>query len=787
MGWLLNFSFATSGIIAGGVALVASPIIIHLINRLRYRRVRFAAMEFLLESQQKNRRRVLIEQLLLLLLRILIVLALALLVARLIVGADQLAMFAGVKTHHVVVLDDSASMQDSWEEEVDGQIKRVNGFDKAKSVVSAIANEGSRLPGSQQLTVLLLSRPKQPLFDREDVNEDFLTELKTKLDNQQPTHRTFALEDGLDAARKFVKEDETGIRHVHVVSDFRRGDWLDSQAISDAVLALDKEDASINLVRTIPARHENLAITDVQGEFHLAVAEVPIEVTVKVRNDGEKTAKDVRLSVFVDGQKTPGSESIQAVEPGETESHSFYVWFGTGGMHEFEVRLEGDDFTPDDRRFVAVEVAEKRRVLIVDGDFGQGREVIGADFLKLALVPEDTGFEPLVQSPDFLRKNPLDPFTTIYMVNVGPLERDAVKPLEEYVAEGGGLVWFLGSQLDSAFYTDTLYGVDQVGEKPGLFPVPLKPGRRELQHLAGAQTPPDVKFTKHPIFAGLFEGDAYILAPFVNVWEYVAVDQSRKLVDENGEPALDGDGRPVVWQKDDNQRRDGVTTIATLRNGEPFAFEHGFGEGRIVTFLTTAGPEWNNWTKMPPSYVPTIAETQARVARTDRVPERRLAGEPIPFDLDAALYETEGRYSTPDVDLGTQKLLLSVEQDNAAEGGARLRRTFGVRDETDLLGVYRFTLPRQAGTAEQRWVAVNAPVEEGQLTLATDDDIERRMGQDVDYHLQAAGNFGWIKGGDEGDTDVHRVLLALLVVLLVCEQLLAWRLSFHSQTAGATR
>ena len=52
-------------VLPGGAALLAVPVIIHLINRLRFRRVRFAAMEFLLKSQQRNRRRLLIEQLLL--------------------------------------------------------------------------------------------------------------------------------------------------------------------------------------------------------------------------------------------------------------------------------------------------------------------------------------------------------------------------------------------------------------------------------------------------------------------------------------------------------------------------------------------------------------------------------------------------------------------------------------------------------------------------------------------------------------------------------------------------
>ncbi len=47
----------------------ALPVLIHLINMMRHRRVQWAAMEFLLASQKKNRTWVMLKQLLLLLLR----------------------------------------------------------------------------------------------------------------------------------------------------------------------------------------------------------------------------------------------------------------------------------------------------------------------------------------------------------------------------------------------------------------------------------------------------------------------------------------------------------------------------------------------------------------------------------------------------------------------------------------------------------------------------------------------------------------------------------------------
>src|SRR5215831_5277246 len=96
-----------------GGALISSPILIHLINRMRFKRIRWAAMEFLLKSQKRNRRRLIIEQLILLLLRILLVLLAGFLLAR--------YLYSGVTdqggTKHFVILDTGLSMTDHWNEE----------------------------------------------------------------------------------------------------------------------------------------------------------------------------------------------------------------------------------------------------------------------------------------------------------------------------------------------------------------------------------------------------------------------------------------------------------------------------------------------------------------------------------------------------------------------------------------------------------------------------------------------------------------------------------------------
>src|ERR671929_2326407 len=113
------FEFLNPGFLAAGAALVSLPILIPLINRLRFKRVRWAAMEFLLKSQKRNRRRLIIEQLILLALRILLVLLAGLLLARFL-GFSFAGFFQPQNTVHVVVLDDRLSMSDHWRTE-DGQ------------------------------------------------------------------------------------------------------------------------------------------------------------------------------------------------------------------------------------------------------------------------------------------------------------------------------------------------------------------------------------------------------------------------------------------------------------------------------------------------------------------------------------------------------------------------------------------------------------------------------------------------------------------------------------------
>src|SRR3954451_979314 len=95
-----------------GTLLGVIPVVIHLLNRRRFRRVDLAPMRYLKLTVQRNRRRIQIEQLLLLLLRDALPVLLFVFLARPLVTPTALQRWSGGggSASHIVLVDDSLSM-----------------------------------------------------------------------------------------------------------------------------------------------------------------------------------------------------------------------------------------------------------------------------------------------------------------------------------------------------------------------------------------------------------------------------------------------------------------------------------------------------------------------------------------------------------------------------------------------------------------------------------------------------------------------------------------------------
>jgi hypothetical protein len=789
MGWLTSlFSpfVLNPAVAAAGAGLVAAPIVIHLINRMRYRKVRFAAMEFLLASQQKNRRRVLLEQLILLLLRVLIVIGLILLIARLVLDPSALALLrAGAKTHHVVLLDDSGSMRN--------RVGDSTAFEAAKEIVKKLASETARESGTQQLTLILLSQAKEntALFTEADIDDELLNRLDTALENLACTHQAFDLADGLDAARQRLLPERSGQRLLHILSDFRQTDWLDQPKLLADVADLGKSSVAVNLVRVVGSESGNVAVTSVTGDLGVAAAGIPVRVSVGITNFGTSAVENVAVGVTQDRQKLPVAERIPKIEPGAEGFAEFDIAFQTPARHALRFELADDALPADDMRYVAVDVAAGHPVLIIDGTAGRSD---GPGLLAdaLAPVPGLSGVSPRIAPVDFLRRNPLSGYRAIYMVNVPSLPPDAVRLLENYVEGGGGLAWFLGDGVQPEFYNAELLkrrdAADEAvrareGEAPaeperrvgaasaatrsagsspagkkraaasvGLFPVPLAATRKTRELDPQSQT---LDITFRPV--GRFKPFAGELGKY---WRGTHVDSFLPAAED--------------WDRDDDRRADGVTTVARLKGGEPIALLHHYGKGRVLTVLTSAGQEWTNWPRQF-IYVPFVLESFKELASSGDKAASLAVGTPIDVRLPAADFDPEVRIERPD---GTAVPIRATPVASSSASDAALLLEAAYRD-TDEPGIYKvLTAPASGGALREEWRAMNAPTSESRLRLADSGVIRKQLVGVPNVTLREPGDVDWLRVRETG-RDVRVALVVLLVVLLVAEQALAYRMSYH--------
>ncbi|MEE9603186.1 MAG: hypothetical protein V3V75_07770, partial [Thermoguttaceae bacterium] len=342
--------------------------------------------------------------------------------------------------------------------------------------------------------------------------------------------------------------------------------------------------------------------------------------------------------------------------------------------------------------------------------------------------------------------NPLDEFQTIILLNVDHLDRTAVEMLESYISSGGGVGIFLGPRSRSNFINEELYR-----DGKGFFPVPLA-GPEELP-VDRLQKVADLEVGNHPIFR-IFHGKRNNYISTVNIEHYFAVRN-----DWHPSPAST------------------VKVIANLRNGAPLALENTFGRGRVVTFLTTLGPAWNNWGRNNPSFVVAMLDMQTFLCRRPREDISRQVGQPIKLRLDPAKYEPRVSFTTPG-DGGSP----TGGTDAVLDDGGLLAATLG---KTDVAGVYRAKLTRTNGAAETRFYASNVEAEEGNTAALDGPKLAQRL-QGLDYRYEQAAAFQY----DEEELagyDLSDALLYLLIILLIGEQILAYSASYHPPPSSHQR
>ncbi len=199
-----------------GLPLATLPIIIHLLNLRRHRKVEWGAMMFLLQATRQRRGHTRVRHLLILLTRVLAIAALIFLVSRPMAGR-WFGLLGGRPETVIVVLDRSASM--SQQDLQTGQSKR-------SQVVDQIAEAVERAGAPRQLVLIESSgRPPHVVASPAALRE---------IPETGATDGAANLPAMLQQALDYIVANKSGRTDIWVCSDLQAADWMPEAGQSGA-------------------------------------------------------------------------------------------------------------------------------------------------------------------------------------------------------------------------------------------------------------------------------------------------------------------------------------------------------------------------------------------------------------------------------------------------------------------------------------------------------------------------------------------------------------------------
>ncbi|MEE9126560.1 MAG: BatA domain-containing protein [Planctomycetota bacterium] len=587
-------------LLALGTLLFAVPLIIHLLNRQRFRRRNWAAMEFLLRAFKKQRRRLRMENLILLLLRCLIPLCLALAVARPYFPEGGVFFANAGTAHHILIFDASYStgldpqgtqsphrlgrrMAGRLLEQLEqrgGQhkvtlveagvrvrvpVREDSKLERVRARLSQLGgpqdSSGSLLPALAQVADMLEEAKAAPTGTVPDA--EALVYLFTDLQR-----RCFGEE---FLAREEDENKKPGAADARGVSG---GVGADS---AREIIARIQEHAAFTVLDTGSATggsEDNLQISDLKLPQPHAMVRVPQNVVATVNNLSRIT-RGVQVTLDIDGDQ-PTRRMVQ-VEAGGTVEVPFQIIFRETGPKRLRASIDGDGLAADNQRYLVAQVRERLRVLLVEGS-SESEEALQDSFWIRAILdptrgegpPEITQFgTKVIDSIAFLtgRENLTD-YDLIVLCNVERLTEAAAASLKTAVQGGTGLFLMLGNRVDQASYNLHLHGA---GGQDALMPMRLArpdgytPGGKN--YFGSTITAPD-----HPAFAD-FRSEEYRI--------YLEVTPVYRL-----------------WVCDKDSLVKDASVLCQVRDsGEsPLLVANSVGEGKVLTLtshITNRPDRWN--------------------------------------------------------------------------------------------------------------------------------------------------------------------------------------------------
>jgi hypothetical protein len=664
----------------GLLGLVGIPLLIHLIRRRKLKVVQWAAMEFLLQSQKKQKRRLRIEEIILLLLRMIIVALAVLAFARPVLRAGIPLFSQNARVYAVIVLDNSYSMGDRG---VDGRSSFERSQDSIHEMLTHVMKDGDSVS-----VVLGSSKPDGlvavPSFDIKTVDR--------RIAALKPGDRATDYLATAQLVNRMLKASKSTIKEVYWFTDDQATAWETSNRDSAHAVWQDlAKESRVTWISTgAPAAdRDNLAVDTPTLGRELVTPRLPASVESIIHNYGAHSKDALLVNLAIDGK--PAASTRIAVPAGGSASAKFHPLITRPGTHTGVISLADpahvDGLERDNSGTFAVRCRESIKVLLQDIQPARDPSKSESFYLLTAMAPggAQESFAPKLREGPGFGNETLRDFDAVVIAGVSSLNAADRRVLTDYVKSGGGLLLFPGPDTDAA-HVNADYSTASL--------LPAKLGQRRT----------------------LKDEDSITINPATIQHPALALFKDTSAIDIASARFL------TYYPLSDDSDAASVRVMARFSNGDPAFVERKVGLGRVIIAASSAGGVWNQM-PLKPSYVPLVYQLISYLGE-GAVSRRNLKqDEPMFISLPLADANKSVRISDPSGQVSTVNSVLdargvTVTYNNTARAGIYNIAVSGT-NSTDAFSVGLDTTESNLAPADPAKAVSQAGVPADRLTIAT--------------------------------------------------------------------
>jgi len=415
-----------------GLIAASIPIIIHLLNLRKLKKIDFSTLQFLKELQKNKIRKIKIKQWLLLALRVLIILAIVAAFARpTLVGVSIGGTTSAAKTSAVFILDDTFSMSVV---DQDGSY-----FNQAKEAIKNILTQFEE--GDEFGLVLVSNQP-----DETEMTSD-LNKFRQEIDETNISYASGKLNNAIIKAAQLIGDAQNFNKEIYLFTDFQKGRLASENETTNLKEQLGEQ---VRLYSFDYSDKEifNFGIDELKINTQIFEKDKPIKFKAIVKNYSDRAKENLVVSLFVDGERL-AQQSLN-LNPGESKTADLESSAKNYGYNEAFAEIEEDDILQDNNRFTSFSIPEKIPVLILFDNINDTKLVEAA----LKSVSEKDYFELTLKNVEQISGTQLKNYKVVVILSSD--FTNAAEKLKQFVESGKGVVIFPSSDSQSQNFISSI-------------------------------------------------------------------------------------------------------------------------------------------------------------------------------------------------------------------------------------------------------------------------------------------------------------------------------------------